>query len=46
MKTKKLEMQLNDMTQQTKAIKIVTQVEYDALGTEKNSNNTLYLIRE
>ena len=40
-----LETQLVDMTQNVKAIVVLTQVEYDLLGVEKDTNNTLYLIR-
>jgi hypothetical protein len=31
---------------QISGFKIITQIEYDALGDEKNTNNILYLIRE
>jgi hypothetical protein len=45
-KIKTLNTQMSNINQQVKAIKVVTQSEYDALGTEKNTDNTLYLIRE
>jgi hypothetical protein len=42
---KKNSSDLADITQQVKAIKVLTQAEYDALPASKTTDNTLYLIR-
>lgn len=36
---------INTITQQVATIKVLTQAEYDALGSSKNTDNILYLIK-
>lgn len=45
LKASKLKSQLSDITHQVKKIVVLTQLEYDALNSTKESDNCLYLVR-